>query len=185
MLILGLLLVVVSGAAGVLLIAYNNGGAEQTVTVFGRDLANVTMMEAYVAGLVTALLFMLGLWMILSAGRRARENRARYREARKEAKTAARERDELAEQLRKEEDHRHEPVAGNTDTMVTPPAGTSAPHHTDQRADDYGRRDDHSGRDAYPADYQQAGAPTQPRHTAPVGQQPVITNIKPGDSPTR
>jgi flagellar biosynthesis/type III secretory pathway M-ring protein FliF/YscJ len=174
MLILGLLLVVVSGAAGVLLIAYNNGGAEQTVTMFGRDWTNATMMEAFIAGMVVAAVFLLGLAMILSAGRRARENRARYREARKEAKAAARERDQLAEQLRKEEDHRHESVDRRhesmadghhepvnrreqvTETMVTPPAGT-----------------------------QSAGAPPTPRHAAPAGQQPVITNIKPGDSPTK
>ena len=175
MLVLGLLLVVLSGAVGVLLIAYNNGGDTQTVTVFGRDLADVTMAQAFVAGLVVAAVFLIGLAMILSAGRRARENRARYREARKEAKAAARERDELAQQLRKEEDHRHEPmadnpdyrhqpVASNTDTMVTPPAGTPVGNDT------------------------RGGAPaadtTPPRHAAPP-QQPVITNIKPGDSPTR
>jgi hypothetical protein len=165
MLILGLLLVVLSGAVGVLLIAYNNGGDAQTVTMFGRDLADVTMAQAFIAGLVVAAVFLIGLSMIMSAGRRARENRARYREARKEAKVAARERDELAEQLRKEEDHRHEPVGSNTDTMVTPPAGTPAPHDT------------------------RTGAPaadmTPPRHAAPPQQQPAITNIKPGDSPTR
>jgi hypothetical protein len=155
MLILGLLLLVVSGAAGVLLIAYNNGGAEQTVTMFGRDWTSATMMEAFVAGMVVAAVFLLGLWMIASASRRARENRARYREVRHEAKSAARERDKLAEQLRKEEDRR-EPV---TETMVTPPIGTPV---------------------AEPA-----GAPAKPRHAAPMGQQPVITNIKPGDSPTK
>lgn len=167
MLILGLLLVVLSGAAAALLIAYNNGGAEQTITMFGRDLANVTTMEAFVAGLVTALVFMLGLWMILSAGRRARENRSRYREARKEAKVATKERDDLAEQLRHDEGQRHEheaaahppmqrePVGGNTDTMVTPPAG------------------------------QPAVAPSGARHTTPNERQQVITNITPGQSPTR
>jgi len=169
MLILGLLLVVLSGAAGVLLIAYNNGGAAETVTVFGRDLGSYTMMQAFIAGLVVALVFMIGLWMIMSAGRRARENRARYREARKDAKAAAAERDELAEQLRHEEDNRHQPVAGNTDTMVTPPAGTPIPQDT-------------RGHDATA---QPVGAPPTPRHSAPVGQQPVITNITPGNSPTR
>jgi ABC-type nickel/cobalt efflux system permease component RcnA len=187
MLILGLLLVVVSGAAGVLLIAYNNGGAEQTVTMFGRDLTSVSMVEAFVAGLVVALVFMVGLWMILSAGRRARENRARYREARREAKAAARERDELAEQLRKEEENRRGPAGSNTDTMVTPPVGTAVPHHgdasrepvRDMRDQREPMRDTRDPRDV-------PGAPTQPRHTAPAGQQqPVITNIKPGDSPTR
>jgi ABC-type nickel/cobalt efflux system permease component RcnA len=172
MLILGLLLVVLSGAAAALLIAYNNGGAEQTITLFGRDLVNVTAMEAFVAGVVTALVFVLGVWMIMSAGRRARENRARYREARKEAKVAARERDELAEQLRHDEEQRHEQeqeqeqeptvamsrppmqrdsMGGTTDTMITPP----------------------------PA------APSGARHAASPERQQVITNITPGQSPTR
>lgn len=151
MLILGLLLLVVSGAAGVLLIAYNNGGTEQTVTMFGRDWTSATMMEAFIAGLVVAAVFLLAVWMVMSAGRRARVNRSRYHEVRREARQASRERDKLAEQLRKEEDRR-EPV---TETMVTPTNGTPT------------------------------GAPPTPRHAAPAGQQPVITNVKPGDSPTK
>ena len=188
MLVLGLLLVVLSGAVGVLLIAYNNGGEAQTVTMFGRDLGDATMMQAFVAGLVVAAVFLIGIAMIMSAGRRAKENRTRYREARKEAKAAARERDELAEQLRKEEDHRQEhrrdttpdtrdgsydrtpdggdyrrdPVTSHTDTMVTPPAGTHVPHDTRMNTT----------------------AAQPPTHGVPQ-QQPVITNIKPGDSPTR
>jgi hypothetical protein len=150
MLILGLLLVVVSGAAGVLLIAYNNGGAEQTVTMFGRDWTSATIMEAFVAGMVVAAVFLLGVAMILSASRRARANRARYHEVRHEAKVAARERDKLAKQLRDEEGRR-EPVGTNT---------TVTPNH-------------------------RPGAPPTPRHSAPAGEQPVITNIKPGDSPTK
>lgn len=150
MLILGLLLVVVSGAAGVVLIAYNNGGAEQTVTMFGRDWAGVTMMEAFVAGMVVAAVFLLGVWMIISAGRKARENRARFHEVRREAKVAARERDKLAKQLRDEEDRRE-------------PVGTNATVTSNHRP----------------------GAPPTPRHAASAGEQPVITNIKPGDSPTK
>lgn len=165
MLVLGLLLVVLSGAVGVLLIAYNTGGEQQTVTMFGRDLADVTVMQAFVAGLVVAAVFLIGLSMILSAGRRAKENRQRYREARREAKSAARERDELAEQLRKEDDHRAAPTADDTQTMVTPPVGTPVPHDT---------------RMPPPAE----GTTAPPRHAAGQ-QQPVITNIKPGDSPTR
>ena len=152
MLILGLLLLVVSGAAGVLLIAYNNGGPEQTVTMFGQDWTSATMMEAFIAGLVVAAVFLLSIAMIMSAGRRARANRSRYHEVRREARQASRERDRLADQLRKEEDRR-EPA---TETMVTPTNDTPA-----------------------------AGAPPTPRHAAPTGQQPVITNIKPGDSPTK
>jgi hypothetical protein len=160
MLILGLLLLVVSGAAGVLLILdnYDNGGVEQTVTLFGRDLTTVSPTEAFAAGMVVAAVFLLSLWMISSASKRSRENRARYREARREAKVAAKERDQLAEQIRKDEDRRdREPV---TETMVTPLAGT-------------------------PVAAQPVGAPPTPKHAAPVGRQPVITNIKPGDSPTK
>ena len=127
MLILGLLLLVVSGAVGVLLIAYNTGGNTQTVTMFGQDIADATMTQAFIAGLVVAAVFLLGLWMIMSAGRRARENRARYREVRREARDAARERDKLAKQLATEEDRR-EPVRDrrdqDTENMVTPPSGT-------------------------------------------------------------
>jgi ABC-type nickel/cobalt efflux system permease component RcnA len=100
--------VVVSGAAAAVLIAYNSGGVAETVSAFGRDLTDVTLMQAFVAGIVVALVFLLGLWMIVSAGRRSREHRARYREARHEAKTAAKERDRLAEQVRKDEEVRAE-----------------------------------------------------------------------------
>jgi hypothetical protein len=110
------------------------------------------MMQAFVAGLVVAAVFLLGLWMITAASRRARANRARYHEVRREAKTAARERDKLAARLDKEEDRRDQ------ETVVTPANGT--PAYTE-------------------------GAPPTPRHAAPAGQQPVITNIKPGDSPTK
>src|SRR5262249_48100965 len=108
MLILGLLLVVVSGAAAAVLIAYNSAGTAETVTAFGRDSGNVTLMQAFVAGMVVALVFLLGLWMIVAAGRRARENRARFREARREARLAAQERDELAERVRKDDEYRSE-----------------------------------------------------------------------------
>jgi len=70
MLILGLLLVVVSGAAAAVLIAYNTAGPAETVTAFGRDIANVTLMQAFVAGIAVTLVFLVGLWMIVSAGKR-------------------------------------------------------------------------------------------------------------------
>jgi ABC-type nickel/cobalt efflux system permease component RcnA len=78
------------------------------VTAFGRDIANVTLMQAFVAGVVVALVFLLGLWMIMSAARRGREHRARFREARREAKVAANERDELADRIRQDEEVRSE-----------------------------------------------------------------------------
>jgi Mg2+/citrate symporter len=165
MLILGLLLVVLSGVAAAVLIAYNSGGTAETVSVFGRDIADVNLVQAFVAGIVVALVFLIGLAMIMKAGRRGRENRARYREARREAKTAAAERDELAEKLHKDEEYQatHQP---------TQPMQTQAPAQ---------------------APVQQPGQqPTQPvddttgtgaRHAAP--DQPVITNIRPGQPPSR
>jgi hypothetical protein len=110
MLILGLLLVVLSAAAVAVLWAYNSsGGPEQMIVIFGRDLASVSPLEAFLAGIVIALIFCLGLWMVVTTERRRREARSQYREARREARAAgreaqavARERDELAEQLARE-----------------------------------------------------------------------------------
>jgi hypothetical protein len=103
MLILGLLLVVLSVAAVALLLAYNSaGGPEQMIGLFGRDWWSVNAMEAFVAGLALALLFSLGLWLMVSTGRRMRAARAEYRSARRETRVVAAERDELAEQLARE-----------------------------------------------------------------------------------
>ncbi|MGH3759479.1 hypothetical protein [Actinophytocola sp.] len=121
MLILGLLLVVVSVAAAAVLIAFNGGGGAESVAVFGQDLGNVTLVQAFVAGTVVALVFLLGVWMIVSAGRRGRESRARYREARREARHAAKERDELADRVRRDDEQRAE-----QETAAMPPTGTPA-----------------------------------------------------------
>lgn len=178
MLILGLLLVVISAAAAVLLIAYNSGGTAETVTAFGRDIADVTLMQAFVAGIVVALVFLLGLSMVIMAGRRGRENRARYREARREAKAAAAERDELAERLRHDEEHRAEQT-----TVTQPVQSQSAPPVQNQPTqpvqnqpppNQYGTPDNRG--DNNPTD-------TGSRHAAQ--DQPVITNIRPGQSPSR
>ncbi|HEY0447919.1 hypothetical protein [Actinophytocola sp.] len=161
MLILGLLLVVVSGAAAAVLIAYNTGGTVETVTAFGRNIADVTMMQAFLAGIVVAVVFLLGLWMVMVAGRRGREHRARYREARREAKVAAQERDELADRLRKDEELRAE-----QESSVQPVAPAAQRTESGQPVDPA----------AMPA-----------RHAAQPGDrdQPVITNIHEGHSPTR
>jgi uncharacterized membrane protein YccC len=103
MLILGLLLILVSVAAAVVLMAYNTaGGPEQMIVLFGRDLVSVNPLQAFLAGIVVALVFSVGLWMVVSSGRRARAARADYRAVRREARTATRERDQLAGQLERE-----------------------------------------------------------------------------------
>jgi ABC-type nickel/cobalt efflux system permease component RcnA len=161
MLILGLLLVVVSGAAAAVLIGYNSAGAAETVSAFGRDIASVTLMQAFVAGIVVALVFLLGLWMIVAAGKRSREHRARYREARREARSAAKERDQLADRIRHDEDAR-----ADQETVAMPVVG--GPGERTTRTD---AADADAGRHA-----------TQPtdRH-----QQPVITNIHENQTPTK
>jgi hypothetical protein len=129
MLILGLLLVLASAAAVALLVAYNNsGGPEQMIVLFGRDLVSVTPLQAFISGLVAALVFAIGVWMIVSAGRRGRMTRAQYREARREARVAAKERDQLAKQLADRPDTvERERPAGWTPPEQAAPAASSEP----------------------------------------------------------
>jgi hypothetical protein len=111
MLILGLVLVVVSAAAGVLLISFNSaGGPEQMVTLFGRDLGNVNALQAFIAGLVVALVFCLGLWLVARAERQRRAVRSEYRAVRREARAAVAERDQLARELERERATTAEPA---------------------------------------------------------------------------
>jgi ABC-type nickel/cobalt efflux system permease component RcnA len=130
MLVLGLLLVVMSGAMAAVLIAYNAHGATDTVWVFGRDIADVTVQQAFIAGIVVALLFVLGIWLIVAGGRRVRDQRAEFREARREAIAAARERDELAEMLRQEDTYRGEQETDFLPAGVGNRGGNSGRRHT-------------------------------------------------------
>jgi septal ring factor EnvC (AmiA/AmiB activator) len=100
MLVLGLLLVLVSAAGGALVIAYNHsGGPEQTVVMFGRDWLSVTPLQAFITGLVVALVFCVGVWMVVGTERRRRATRSEYRAVRREVRTTRRERDRLAREL--------------------------------------------------------------------------------------
>jgi hypothetical protein len=180
MLILGLLLVVASGAAAAVLIAYNSGGTAQTVDAFGRELGDFALAQAFIAGVVVALVFMLGLAMVMMAGRRGRENRARYREARREAKAAAAERDELAEKLRRDEENRATHGTGEQTVVTTPPTNTNQPVGHNQPTQPVATQG--GSPNATPA--------TPPNDSGDTGrraheQQPVITNIRPGQSPSR
>jgi hypothetical protein len=112
MLILGLLLVLLSAAAVALLVAYNSsGGPEQMIVLFGRDWVNVTPLQAFIAGIVVALVFCLGLWMVVSTERRRRATASEYRAVRREARTARAERDRLAKQLEQERTAEPAPAA--------------------------------------------------------------------------
>jgi ABC-type nickel/cobalt efflux system permease component RcnA len=123
MLILGLLLVLLSAAAVILLLAYNNsGGPEQAIALFGWHITGVTPIEAFLAGIGLALIFSLGLWMVVSTGRRRRLARSKYLAEHRRADAVAAERDELAEQLARE----REATASAHDRATTTP-DTSTP----------------------------------------------------------
>jgi hypothetical protein len=140
MLILGLLLVVLSAAAAALLVAYNSsGGPEQMIALFGRDLASVNPLEAFVAGIVLTLIFGLGVWMVTAAGRRARAVRSEYRSVRRETRAVAAERDELAEQLARE---REAAAAQERDIAAGQPAPGPAPARDEVVAPQAGDRSD-------------------------------------------
>jgi ABC-type nickel/cobalt efflux system permease component RcnA len=128
MLILGLLLVVVSAAGVALVISYNSsGGPEQTIVLFGRDWVSVTPLQAFIAGLVVALVFCIGIWMIASTERRRRAVRSEYREVQREARTAARERDQLARQLAEREEA-EAVTAEHQAAWTAPDDSPTAPH---------------------------------------------------------
>lgn len=126
MLVVGLLLVVVSAAGAALVIAYNNsGGPEQTVVLFGQDWVRVTPLQAFIAGLVAAMVFAIGVWMIAATERRRRVVRSEYRDARREARVATRERDRLARELAE----RDEAPAQRWSEPVTEPTPTPPLQH--------------------------------------------------------
>lgn len=118
MFILGILLIVASGGFAGLLARYNPGGPAYRPTIIGYVLPTVTVFQAFLAGIVLALIFCLGLWLVVAAGRRRRTLAGRVREAQQEARSATAERDKLAEQLT-----RRIPARQQRHT----PGGTSAP----------------------------------------------------------
>ncbi|WP_260860059.1 hypothetical protein [Streptomyces cupreus] len=82
MLFLGLLLLAATGAFTGLAIADNlSGGPEYTVTVLDRDIATMNTLAVFSSGIVLALIFCLGLAMMVNgAVRRRRRSLQRYPE---------------------------------------------------------------------------------------------------------
>jgi hypothetical protein len=115
MAVLGLLLMVAAGVltAGVLLSNTNQISAE----AFGVTLSNVSVGGIFAAGAVTALVFALGLWMLLQGMRRARRRRLERREivrdTRDQTASLAAEKDRLEKELEAERGRR-----ANTAPMV-------------------------------------------------------------------
>ncbi|MGW0826132.1 hypothetical protein [Streptomyces sp. NPDC002845] len=81
MLIIGLLLLGVTGAFTGLVIADNlSGGPEYTVSVLDQDIATMNMLAVFSSGLALALIFCLGLAMaVRGAGHHRRRSLRRHR----------------------------------------------------------------------------------------------------------
>ncbi|MDQ6649247.1 MAG: hypothetical protein M3Z02_03930 [Actinomycetota bacterium] len=80
MFVLGLLLMILAGAAAAGFLISNYGGDAFSVSLFGQNIDNVHRATLYIAGIVTGVVFLLGLRLITAAiarGRRRRLERKR------------------------------------------------------------------------------------------------------------
>lgn len=100
MLLLGLLLLMATGAFTLLLISENNDGTpDYTVTLFDQDVATMNSVAIFLAGIALALVFSLAVWMTTVGGVHARHRMAELRDARAQAKHASAEAREITAQL--------------------------------------------------------------------------------------
>lgn len=130
--VLGLLLVLLSGAAVVLLAFYNrSGGPDYSVNLFDREIYVANTLSIFLAGVTLALLFSIGLWMMSAAARRSRARRAEVRAARQDARTAEAERDRLAGQVGDEHRAHYEDVS--RDRTAPAPAYATGDEHGRRR----------------------------------------------------
>ncbi|MFJ6182273.1 hypothetical protein [Streptomyces sp. NPDC092295] len=96
MLIIGILLMAATAAFTALLIAFNlSGGPDYAVTLFGSTPFTLNALGAFLSGIALALIFGLGLWLMLG-GAALLAHRSRKRRA---ARAAVSERDELRGRL--------------------------------------------------------------------------------------
>lgn len=112
MLLLGLLLVGATAAFTGLLVADNNSGSpDYSVVVLGHHIATMNTLSAFLAGAALALVCCLGLAMMSAGGRRVARRRADLRSARRDARDAAAERDQLAARVADDPEPEPDPVA--------------------------------------------------------------------------
>ncbi|MGH8895269.1 MAG: hypothetical protein ACRDWY_18480 [Actinomycetes bacterium] len=140
MLVLGLLLIV---AAALLAIgAIFDAGEEATVEILGQTITT-TAAGVFVAGAATMLMFLIGVWALMSSMGRSRRKRAERKEAKlrqrdsvsqlEEERTALRaENERLAERLA----GRDPAAAGATAGATTAGAAADDPAHHADRTDD-------------------------------------------------
>jgi hypothetical protein len=100
MLILGLLLLAATAAFTGLALADNlGGGPDYNVTVLGNHIATMNSLAIFCAGLALALIFGLGAMMAMGGMSLRHRKSRKLADARRDARDAARERDELAARL--------------------------------------------------------------------------------------
>lgn len=100
MLLLGLLLLMATGAFTLLLISENRTGTpDYTVTLFDQNLATMSSLQVFLAGIALALVFAFSVWMTTVGGVHARHRMGELRDARAQAKHASAEAREATAQL--------------------------------------------------------------------------------------
>jgi len=100
MILLGLILLGATGAFTGLLIADNlSGGPDYTVTILGNDIATMSVLGIFLAGIALALIFCLGALLAFGGGARMRRHAGERHRAHAETRQAIAERDALQERL--------------------------------------------------------------------------------------
>jgi hypothetical protein len=134
MLIIGLLIVIAAVVFGAVEIAQNWGGPTYTVHGFGQT-GHFTLAEIFIAGLVLAAIFFVGLWMTAVSSRlrrrAAQQRRVEARDANADREAAIADRDRLASALQRERaahgsdlERDREVIAANSVTEPVPVATT-------------------------------------------------------------
>jgi hypothetical protein len=130
MLILGLLVLGCTAAFTGLAIADNlGGGPEYDVTMLGHHIATMNSLAIFCAGLALALIFGLAALMTIGGMSLRHRKSRKLAEARREAREAARERDELAARLE------HTPAAGEPALATSDDGGYPTTRERDLSAD--------------------------------------------------
>ncbi|MFC4585904.1 hypothetical protein [Sphaerisporangium corydalis] len=160
MIVLGLLLIVLAGAALVAVANDENGGITASITILDRTL-QLSKLELFLAGAATAAVFLIGLLVLTGGMRRSGAKRKKLRAARVET------RDRVA---RLEEEKRQLERKLETETAATPEpvpvAGTPTGRHaTDRDGDGVDDRAETGTEERVGASTQPVAAVQEPRST--------------------
>ncbi|WP_214409037.1 hypothetical protein [Sphaerisporangium fuscum] len=119
MIVLGLLFIVLAGAA-VIAVANDQGGAVTAAVTVGDQAFQLSKLELFLAGAATAAVFLIGLMLLTAGMRRAGVRRRKMREARLETRDRVAQLEE--EKRRLERKLEAERTAASVPGQRTPPA---------------------------------------------------------------